>query len=93
MAQNGANSRDTDFDESCRIESEYRQLECTGVERNVEDQMVAVIGDLVAVLGLVRVLTLCPIHNPGLDEVEERIVRSVDQISELRYALTRGGTR
>jgi len=93
VAQNGTNSRDTDFEHLYRIESEYGQLECTSVERNVENQMVAVIGDLIAALGLVRVLTLCPIHNPGLDEVEERIVRSVDQISELRHALTRGGTR
>lgn len=58
-----------------------------------KDQLTAVIGDLIVALGLARVLTLLPIHNPGLDEIEERLACSIELIAEARDAIARGEVR
>ena len=48
--------------------------------------------DLATALGLVRVLTLLPLHDPSLSEMEARLARSWEQLREARR-LIEDGTR
>jgi hypothetical protein len=46
-----------------------------------------VTADLATALGLVRVLTLLPLHDPSLEELEARLARSWDQLREARQVI------
>ena len=83
--------RETDNDDGIKIGFQGRGGDLD--DDRPEVQLTVVVGDLIAALGLVRVLTLCPIHNPGLEEVEERLARSLERISDTRSVLRSGGRR
>ena len=48
--------------------------------------------DLATALGLVRVLTLLPLYDPSIGEMEARLARSWEQLREARQ-LIEDGTR
>lgn len=52
-----------------------------------ESRVAAATTDVALALGLVRVLTLLPLHDPALDEVERHLAAAWDSLLELRRSV------
>jgi hypothetical protein len=60
---------------------------CDHIIEVVKQQLEAITVDLALSLGLVRVVTLLPFHDPSLDEVERSIAHAWEATLELRRRL------
>jgi hypothetical protein len=54
---------------------------------DVDGRLSAVIADLALALGLVRVLTLLPLYDSSLDELEQRLASCLEEVRLARAVL------
>jgi hypothetical protein len=64
----------------------YNQIDSLDVDE-VEATIVSATTEAAIALGLVRVLTLLPFHDPALDEVEGRLAAAWQSLIEVRVLL------
>ena len=58
--------------------------------KELDQRLAAVTADLATALGLVRVLTLLPLYDESLGEIETLLARSWDQLREARQLIEDG---
>lgn len=59
---------------------------------NIDELLGQACCDLTLALGLLRALTLLPLHDPALGEVERLLTRANDTVREARAAATTAET-